>query len=476
MSSRVRLSETLRRHVGRVARRFVALGVADLATFWLLREAYRLIINNAVLGTAVARVVRDILPSGYLNGWQFAAALLIGLVVTGNYGPGDSRRDVGRLCGGAALATGLTLWASLWTRGVAVVLPQMLITAVGVSFALIAERLWLNRFVGRLQLQRRAERLLFIGTPADCEEAKTSPAFTYPGEFRAAGELNVGTLLDSGSAAALQTVRHSISRLHVDTVVVCGGIPDTVLQTIVDAARMNGCRLQATSHTWDVAGVDPLLVWQHGEPVVELTTPSVRAPQLVLKRIVDILGALTGLVVLSPVLLVVATLVRLDSRGPVFFASERWGRGGRRIRIWKFRTMIDGAHDLLDSDPAMRRQFADNAKIAQDPRVTRVGGWLRRWSIDELPQLYNVLRGEMSLVGPRPKLPGEEGRYQALFEIVLSVPPGLTGLWQVSGRNSLSYEERIALDVDYVRRCSLWLDLRLLIQTLPVVVRGLGAH
>jgi lipopolysaccharide/colanic/teichoic acid biosynthesis glycosyltransferase len=138
--------------------------------------------------------------------------------------------------------------------------------------------------------------------------------------------------------------------------------------------------------------------------------------------------------------------------------------------------MVVGAASLLETDETLRSQFAENVKLAADPRVTRVGRILRRLSIDELPQFFSVLTGDMSLVGPRPKLMGEEQRYGALINIVLSVPPGMTGLWQVSGRNSVSYEQRILMDVDYVRRCSLALDLRILLQTIPVVLRGEGAH
>jgi len=138
--------------------------------------------------------------------------------------------------------------------------------------------------------------------------------------------------------------------------------------------------------------------------------------------------------------------------------------------------MVDGALTLLDRDPNLRKAYDRAIKLRGDPRVTRIGRLLRRWSIDELPQLFNVLVGDMSLVGPRPKLFGEENRYGPLFGAILGVPPGITGLWQVSGRNDLSYEERISLDVDYVRRCSLILDARILLQTLPVVVNGNGAH
>jgi lipopolysaccharide/colanic/teichoic acid biosynthesis glycosyltransferase len=137
--------------------------------------------------------------------------------------------------------------------------------------------------------------------------------------------------------------------------------------------------------------------------------------------------------------------------------------------------MVVGAADLLSSNPELHTAFSANVKLVDDPRVTRVGRWLRRYSIDELPQVWNVLMGDLSLVGPRPKLIGEEQKYGAAFATVVAVRPGLTGLWQVSGRNDTTYEERIALDVQYALHRSFWKDLRILLKTIPVVVRGQGA-
>jgi lipopolysaccharide/colanic/teichoic acid biosynthesis glycosyltransferase len=246
------------------------------------------------------------------------------------------------------------------------------------------------------------------------------------------------------------------------------------IDTYADGAA--DCQVFSVPLAIEVAGVEPAVVWKNGQALIELNKPVVRVPALFLKRILDLTGATIGLVVLGPFFAVLAMLIGLSSPGSVLFASERWGQRGRRIRIWKFRTMVDGASRILEADPLLRAAFERDVKLRFDPRVTRIGQWLRRWSLDELPQLFNVLRGEMSLVGPRPKLLGEEMRYGAMFAVVLGVPPGMTGLWQVSGRNNVSYEERIALDVEYVRRCSLWFDLKLLLQTVPAVVGGNGAH
>jgi len=218
------------------------------------------------------------------------------------------------------------------------------------------------------------------------------------------------------------------------------------------------------------------LVWRQGQPLIELNAPVVRAPALLVKRVADFVAASVGLVLVAPVFVILAGLVMLDSRGPIFYSSERWGRGGRLLRMWKFRTMVADAAALLENDPRLKAAYDEGVKLRADPRVTRVGRLLRKWSLDELPQLFNVLRGDMSFVGPRPKLFGEETKYGPLFGAVLSVPPGITGLWQVSGRNNLSYEQRVKLDMDYVRRCSLRLDLAILLRTIPVVIRGVGAH
>lgn len=195
-----------------------------------------------------------------------------------------------------------------------------------------------------------------------------------------------------------------------------------------------------------------------------------------LKRGFDIGVSAVGLLLAVPVFVAVAVLIKLDSRGPVFYRCVRWGKDGNTIRIWKFRTMVDGAAKLLTADQQLERAFAANEKLVGDPRVTRVGRLLRRLSIDELPQLYNVLIGDMSVVGPRPKLIREAERYGPALDAVLAVRPGLTGLWQVSGRNLTTYDERIRLDLQYASHPSLRSDLTIIVRTVPVVLKGTGAH
>ena len=180
--------------------------------------------------------------------------------------------------------------------------------------------------------------------------------------------------------------------------------------------------------------------------------------------------------VTAPLMLVAATLVKMTSQGPVLHRRLVLGRGGVPFHAFKFRTMVEDADHQLHQDEKLRQQFEVTFKLPSDPRVTRIGRLLRQSSLDELPQLFNVLRGEMSLVGPRMISPPELVRYGADAGRLLSVKPGITGLWQVSGRQMTSYDERVRLDMEYLGRRSLWLDLQILARTLPAVLRGRGAY
>jgi exopolysaccharide biosynthesis polyprenyl glycosylphosphotransferase len=201
------------------------------------------------------------------------------------------------------------------------------------------------------------------------------------------------------------------------------------------------------------------------------------AISLVLKRSLDIVGALIGLVVFTPAFLVLMVAVKLTSRGPIFFVQNRCGLGGRIFRFYKFRTMVVDAEKRKAELAHLNEMSGPVFKITRDPRVTKLGAILRKSSLDELPQLLNVLKGDMSLVGPRPPLPDEVERYDARMAQRLSVMPGLTGLWQVSGRSKLAdFDSWVELDLKYARTWSLWLDVRILFKTILVVLLARGAH
>lgn len=196
------------------------------------------------------------------------------------------------------------------------------------------------------------------------------------------------------------------------------------------------------------------------------------------KRLADIVLAATALVLTAPVMLVVAMLSRAATGAPAIFAHPRVGHGGRIFHCYKFRTMsVVSAEDFqrcLDADPALKREWQETQKLRHDPRVTRIGRVLRKSSLDELPQLFNVIVGDMSLVGPRPIVADELARYGSARDEYLSARPGITGLWQVSGRNGLSYRERVALDRAYVRRWSWGLDLYVMLKTIPALLDHSG--
>ncbi len=200
------------------------------------------------------------------------------------------------------------------------------------------------------------------------------------------------------------------------------------------------------------------------------------AADAALRRALDIFVSGLALLILLPVLAVVALLIRLDSPGPVLFVQKRVGKDGHEFRVFKFRSMFMDAEARLGSVLGTNERTGPVFKMRRDPRITRVGRPLRRCSLDELPQLVNVLRGEMSLVGPRPALPREVALYTPEQRMRLSVTPGLTGLWQVSGRAELSFEQSVALDLEYVRRQSAWLNVVLILRTIPAVLTGHGAY
>jgi lipopolysaccharide/colanic/teichoic acid biosynthesis glycosyltransferase len=185
--------------------------------------------------------------------------------------------------------------------------------------------------------------------------------------------------------------------------------------------------------------------------------------------------SLVVVVLISPLLILLALIVKLDSPGPVIYRRRVMGRGGTQFDAWKFRTMVVNGDEILAAHPDLKARWERDQKLEDDPRVTRSGNWMRKLSLDELPQLFNVLCGQMSLVGPRMFAPVELVRYGDAVDEILSVKPGITGLWQVSGRSNLSYADRARLDLEYTRTCSVWMDLKLLVLTVPAVLQKRGA-
>jgi Undecaprenyl-phosphate galactose phosphotransferase WbaP len=199
-----------------------------------------------------------------------------------------------------------------------------------------------------------------------------------------------------------------------------------------------------------------------------------------IKRLMDFLILMIGIVFVVPLMMVVALLIKIDSPGPILYRQERVGKDGKPIQIWKFRTMVANADQILEDQlqrsPLLRKEWEITHKLKNDLRITKIGRILRKLSIDEFPQLWNVVKGEMSIVGPRPIVPNEISKYKHIYVLYTQVKPGLTGLWQVSGRNDRSYETRVRYDEYYIRNWSIWLDVYIMLRTIWVVATGKGAY
>jgi exopolysaccharide biosynthesis polyprenyl glycosylphosphotransferase len=211
-------------------------------------------------------------------------------------------------------------------------------------------------------------------------------------------------------------------------------------------------------------------------PLVRVNKVRLKGIDSFLKFLVDYLITVPGLILISPLMLLIAAIIKLDSSGPVIYRRRVMGVNGSQFDAYKFRTMQINADEILAANPQLSAEFEENYKLVEDPRITRVGEFLRRTSLDELPQLFNVLKREMSLVGPRMITLAEMRKYNQWDLNLLTVHPGITGLWQVSGRSEISYDERVKLDMHYIRNWSIWLDLQLLLATIPAVLRRRGAY
>lgn len=285
-------------------------------------------------------------------------------------------------------------------------------------------------------------------------------------------EARVDGLPHLGPVSALEEVLHS---RVVDEVAVC--LPPWAtqkIQWVIEVCEGEGKNIRLPVDFWPTRLARGRFVDLDGLPVLTYSCVPDRESLLLAKRAFDIVFSLVVLAVLSPLLLLIALLIKLDSPGPVLFTQERVGLHGRRFKLYKFRTMVRDAEKLLPQ--LLQRNEADGPvfKLRNDPRVTRVGRFLRRTSLDELPQFINVLKGDMSVVGPRPPLPHEVEKYNGAWRRRLSVKPGITCIWQATARHRVSFEEWVRMDLEYIDNWSLWLDLKLVLRTFLAVLAMTG--
>jgi exopolysaccharide biosynthesis polyprenyl glycosylphosphotransferase len=277
---------------------------------------------------------------------------------------------------------------------------------------------------------------------------------------------------------AVADVVDAVSRSGADTVAVLSSseLDSVALRQIAWGLEKTGTDLCVAPALLDVAGPRTTIRPIAGLTLLHVDHPQLSGPRQVLKDLFDRTAAGAALVFLSPLMFAIGAAIKLSDSGPALFTQTRVGKDGRLFKIYKFRTMVVDAEKRMAELRALNDNDGAKFKMRRDPRVTAVGAQLRKWSLDELPQLFNVLLGEMSLVGPRPALPDETARYAAHVHRRQAVRPGLTGLWQVSGRSDLSWEESVRLDLRYVENWSFALDLQILWKTFSVIFRGAGAY
>ena len=354
---------------------------------------------------------------------------------------------------------------------------------VGLVLLLLSRWLWRKRLHRQRRRHRNIYRALVVG-----EREKSAHVARQIARNRHAGFGLLGAVTELGSnqellpglpvVASYDDLLEAVDRLKVDTLIMTS--PDSIAP---ERMRRIGWELEArnvdlivTVALTDIAGPRIHTTPISGLPLIHVEHPKFSGRKQFAKRVFDLLGSSCLLIFLSPVLLAIALWVRVDSRGPVFFSQHRVGQGGRSFRMLKFRSMVVDAEDqlngLLDRSEGNGVLF----KIKNDPRVTRAGAFLRKHSLDELPQLFNVFRGDMSLVGPRPPLPSEVASYEDWVHRRLMVKPGITGLWQVSGRSELSWGDSVRLDLYYVENWSMIGDLAILWKTVREVLKPEGAY
>jgi exopolysaccharide biosynthesis polyprenyl glycosylphosphotransferase len=293
-----------------------------------------------------------------------------------------------------------------------------------------------------------------------------------------AGRVGLKEIAGVPVLGGLSSVSTAVNQFGADTVAVlaCPEMNGVRLRELAWELEETGTDLCVAPALMDVAGPRTTIRPVAGLPLLHVDHPELAGGKQVIKALFDRMAAGVALILLAPLFAAIAVMIRLDDRGPVFFRQTRVGLDGQPFKLYKFRTMVVDAEQRKAELEALNEGSGVLFKMRRDPRVTKAGFWLRRWSLDELPQLLNVLLGDMSLVGPRPALPKEVARYGDHMRRRLVVRPGITGLWQVSGRSGLAWEEAFRLDLRYVDNWSLALDLQILWKTWSAVFSGSGAY
>ncbi|HUY72596.1 MAG TPA: exopolysaccharide biosynthesis polyprenyl glycosylphosphotransferase [Gaiellaceae bacterium] len=404
------------------------------------------------------------------NDWLAFLILLLLLVFWRNrlYGPRELREGAGKIVSSVVLVAALSLAFAIGTSQHFTTFGLYLAAAATIAFTISVLRGVYETVTGALLRSLGVKRrVLLVGNPDQVAHLQATLGASRGGiDYEFAGHVSPGP----GVQAALRD--DALDEL----IVAEAGLSESDLLEVVEAAHRLGVKVRVAPRTTDLLIERGEYVPGQAVPLFELRPPVLAGADWALKRLFDIIVALLVVVVALPVWIVIALLVKATSRGSVFYADRRVGLGEKEFHMLKFRTMVAGAESRQAALESANEATGALFKIRNDPRVTPVGRALRRFSIDEIPNVINVLRGEMSLVGPRPLPVRDHARLEAWHRRRSNVLPGMTGLWQIAGRSDLTFDDLVRLDFYYLENWSLWLDITILVKTLPAVVARRGAY
>jgi exopolysaccharide biosynthesis polyprenyl glycosylphosphotransferase len=354
------------------------------------------------------------------------------------------------------------------------------------ALVLVTASLSLRRMIYRILLYRRFERgqetrnVLIVGTGPEAHalrhhlESIRHLGYTFKGFIESPGAASRIISSSGDVVGTLETLFQHARKQFVDEIFFTTQCERGIVQDILEKARAHGIDFRVVPDLYDGLAWNSPIEYIGQFPTIPLHRGEIPEIRLVLKRLLDTMISSLLLLFMAPFLVAIAIAIKVESGGPIFYASDRIGKKGRVFRCFKFRTMVQDAEERRADIMHMNERDGVLFKISNDPRITRVGRFLRKYSLDELPQFLNVLRGDMSVVGPRPPLASEVMEYKLSHLRRLDVTPGITGLWQVQGRQDPSFDSYVSLDVTYIENWSILLDLKIIIRTIGVVVSGTG--
>jgi exopolysaccharide biosynthesis polyprenyl glycosylphosphotransferase len=449
----------------------------------MLRHLQRIVllhVLDAGAATGAGFVALRILP---IPANHSILPLLVGFVLVGldgrrAYQPAHGRRDPARILSGVLLGFVAASLVSILPPLYDLPLAFVTLFAVLAAAAILFERTLVDFLVRQMYAHGVGlRRAIIVARASDADSIVDALRVEVQDHF-VVGFVTPAAVADASALGTLVDLEAVIRKEEPAELILGTQLPSEAFSRVADICLRNGVSILALPQ-WTKSGrgwVEPIRIggiagfWIH--PV------RLEVPSLLVKRAADIVLTSVLAFISLPLFVLIAIAIKIDSRGPIFFRQRRVGLGGREFTMWKFRSMEDRS-ETLSQDLEHLNPYPDSRlfKVASDPRVTSVGRWLRRFSLDELPQFFNVLAGDMSLVGPRPPLPVEVGRYDQHHFVRLTVVPGITGPWQVGGRNLITdFEEVVQLERDYIENWSFRLDLEIMAKTIGVMLSGRGAY